>query len=478
MGKNVERGSKLYIYMIPLNIISLRFMLILQNCSISTLRNVVDAFQKSVDTEDKAWVEDTVINPDMQKSLMTMCLLTVPNAMKQYLPSKNGKSKDTTALTKLGALRPIVKTFLTAYVKVLTTFTDADTIRGVLRAGLPILPYMSSFPKLGKRFLQRLLLFWVGQDMTLRVAAFLVIRQMATMAPFTEPCLRSCLQQYLSVAKEVNVHTLQLVSYLEQCLIELYGVDPCVAYQCAFVAVRHVALDLRQAITTRSRESRILVYSQQTVMRLALMGKVLQRHYGSSTPMRHLLLPYVQTVLAVIQLLPSVQYFPLRLRCASMLNDVATASNSFIPIASTLLPILNSTPLLTHSEPSTAPPIDLSLAVKMPSLRTSKSPALKSRYTRLPRHVVASLLDESVWQLARHYAHLGSHIAFPEACVASTIAPGTHCKAKHQSTRRHCPSRPHPSGQRLEPMDGRTTCQTSPLDPGDVNAVVCSFFKL
>lgn len=62
--------------------------------------------------------------------------------------------------------------------------------------------------------------------------------------------------------------------------------------------------------------------------------------YGSDNNFKPLAYPLAQILQGVATLVPTVRYFPLRLRCIRMLNRIASATGTFIPVSSLLLDML------------------------------------------------------------------------------------------------------------------------------------------
>ena len=62
--------------------------------------------------------------------------------------------------------------------------------------------------------------------------------------------------------------------------------------------------------------------------------------YNSESDLKQLAYPLTQIISGVARLVPTAQYFPLRLRCINMLNHIAASTNSFIPVSNLLLDML------------------------------------------------------------------------------------------------------------------------------------------
>lgn len=67
--------------------------------------------------------------------------------------------------------------------------------------------------------------------------------------------------------------------------------------------------------------------------------KVLCTHRDTDD-LQPLVYPLVQIINGVARLVPIARYFPLRVQCAKMLNRLASATMTFVPVASLLVDML------------------------------------------------------------------------------------------------------------------------------------------
>ena len=72
--------------------------------------------------------------------------------------------------------------------------------------------------------------------------------------------------------------------------------------------------------------------------------------YGQEPDFRPLAYPLTQIISGVARLVPTARYFPLRMRCIRMLNCIAAATNTFIPVSMPLLDMIEMKEL--HSPPT------------------------------------------------------------------------------------------------------------------------------
>lgn len=119
--------------------------------------------------------------------------------------------------------------------------------------------------------------------------------------------------------------------------------------------------------------------------------------------------------------MPTPRYFPLRLRCVAMLNQLCRATDSFAPIAPVLLEMLDFSGFKKRAKAPGAPH-DMGLI-----LRVSKS-ALRT----------ASFQDVSMegllLALADHLAQWSCHVAFPELAFPVLVRLRRFAKASGRGT--------------------------------------------
>lgn len=61
---------------------------------------------------------------------------------------------------------------------------------------------------------------------------------------------------FQSNAKQSNTHTLTHIAFLRSAMCELLNVDVAVSYQVAFMSVRYLAIQLRNAHAIKTKETR------------------------------------------------------------------------------------------------------------------------------------------------------------------------------------------------------------------------------
>ncbi|KAI2510548.1 Noc2p family [Fragilaria crotonensis] len=181
----------------------------------------------------------------------------------------------------------ILQSFFKATLHLLSEGKDPKQLSFVLRALGKYIPFLTPLPKIAQLLLRSLTNLWSApldssEDyQVVRLNAFIRIRQMAITQPF--PFIEDCLKKtYLAYAKRAKYGTsatvtsvLPTLTFMGNCIVELYSLDFHSSYQHAFVYIRQLALHLRSAMQKKTAEAFQVVYCWQYVHCLKLWSAVL-----------------------------------------------------------------------------------------------------------------------------------------------------------------------------------------------------------
>lgn len=258
------------------------------------------------------------------------------------------------------ALKMSIQSFIKATLHLMAEAKEAKLLSFIIKSLANYVPYLSAFPRLGKALLKALTSKWASTSdasesyQTVRLNAFLRIRQLALTQPFPfiELCLKSTYLAYAKASKFANASTvsslLPQLTFMGNCVVELYSLDYASSYQHAFVYIRQLALHLRSALQKKTPDTFRIVYCWQYMHCLKLWTAVLAASSGKTGDgddegalMRSLIYPLVEIVFGVAKLIPSTRHLPLRLHCVRYLQQLAAASEMFIPTTSILLEVFD-----------------------------------------------------------------------------------------------------------------------------------------
>lgn len=256
--------------------------------------------------------------------------------------------------------KPILMTFFKASLHILSEAKEPELVVYVLKSLTNYIPYMTPFPRIAESMLKTLTGLWSApidssEDyQVVRLHSFLRIRQMALTQPFPfiEECLKKLYLAYAQRAKFATAATvtsaLPTLTFMGNCVVELYSLDYHSSYQHAFIYIRQLALHLRTAMQKKTPEAMSTVYCWQFLHCLKLWVAVLTEacqsqddgvSSGEDQLLRSLVFPLCQVILGTVNLIPSTRYLPLRLHCVRLLQQLAAAGEMFIPTTSILLDV-------------------------------------------------------------------------------------------------------------------------------------------
>lgn len=392
--------------------------------SLRALRQVVLAFRAAayISTEDGRVQKYTISSPDIYHQLLVLALEHVPTMLGHHLPAKessSGKVRIATDSKKYRTLSPLLKSHATSVHYLLENLSDAPTINLTLSSLMPLLPYTLSFKKVVKALVKTVVNIWSepsSSDVT-RINAFLLIRRFIIIgdASIREAVLKITYQGLVRGSRITNTHTLAGINLMKNSAAELWGLDSVIGYTTGFIYIRQLAVHLRASTTHAGKESYKTIYNWQYTHSLDFWSRVLAAHCSSQTnpqlkkpqdsALHPLIYPLVQIISAALRLVPTPVFFPLRFHLTRALIRLSLATNTYIPLAPSLLEVLNSSELTKAPKPSTLKPIDFST-----TLRAHKA------YLRT-RVYQDGLGTELCFLLVEFFACWAKHIAFPELAM-------------------------------------------------------------
>ncbi|KAI9885344.1 MAG: hypothetical protein M1823_002853 [Watsoniomyces obsoletus] len=358
--------------------------------SLRALKQVIFAFRTAAhinDTDEKAY-KYSISSADVYHELLLLTLKHVPEVLQHHLPVKetpSGKIRLNAESKKYRDLTSVLKSHATSLHHLLTTLSDAATLKLTLTSIIPLLPYFLSFKKYLRGLIKSVVAIWSDPASTeaTRVTAFLVLRRLVVIgdAGLRETSLKSVYQGLVKGSRNTNMHTLPGVNLMKNSAAELWVLDANVGYTTGFTFIRQLAIHLRSCITNPTKDSYKSVYNWQFIHSLDFWSRVLSMSCSTSTsnstktkesPLTPLIYPVVQITLGTTRLIPTAQYFPLRFQLIRSLLRLGSSTGTYIPLAPLLLEVLSSPELRKAPKASTLKPLDFGSAIRAPKsyLRT------------------------------------------------------------------------------------------------------------
>ncbi|KAK4191810.1 putative nucleolar complex protein 2 [Podospora australis] len=396
--------------------------------SLRAAKQTVIAFRCAahLNEEDEDTVQRySITDPNVFHDILVVSLKHIPEALQHHLPvkeSSSGKVYVQTETKKFKTLSNLIKSFTASIIRLLGTLSDDATVKLTLSALEPLLPYLLSFRKLLKVLIKTVVAFWSqpASSETARITAFLVLRRLVVVADkgVRESVLKATYQGLVSGCRVTNHNTIAGINLMKNSAAELWGFDQSLGYTTAFSSIRQLAIHLRNSIVNNKNDSFRAIYNWQYVHSLDFWSSVLAEHCsplkeaeaGKESQLKPLIYPLVQVTLGAMRLIPTALYFPLRFQLIRSLLRLSRATDTYIPLASALLEVLNSAEMKKPPKSSTLKPIDFSTSYKAPK-------------SYLRTRVYQDGVGEQVVELLSEFFVLWSkNIAFPEFSLPVIIS--------------------------------------------------------
>ncbi|TQS34989.1 hypothetical protein Golomagni_04604 [Golovinomyces magnicellulatus] len=383
--------------------------------SLRAMRQVVLAFRTAahVNEDDGNKNKYSILNPEVYHDLVVTALNNIPLVLQHHLPIKESSSGKT--------LTPLLKSHSTSINHLLVTLSDPATVKMTLSSITQLIPYFIPFKKILKSIVQSVVDIWsnISYSEATRITAFLALRRLVVIGDpgIREVVLKTVYQGLVKSSRSTTIHTIQGINLMKNSAAELWGIDASVGYTTGFTFIRQLAIHLRNSITKNQKESYKTVYNWQYIHSLDFWSCVLSEHScplkeaeaGKESELKPLIYPTVQITLGALRLIPTATYFPLRFHLIRSLLRISRATGTYIPLASPLLEVLNSSEMKKAPKSSTLKPFDFVF-----NYRAQK--------TYLHTRVYQDNLSEQIVELLSEFFVLWStSIAFPELALPVVI---------------------------------------------------------
>lgn len=233
---------------------------------LTVIRNVIESFKAAVDqASGESSCGFKVEDSDMFNAVVNLCLVDLLPAIKKYLKlpiqtqNSEGKiiaAKKSKNWKKIGF---IVKGYLIQILNILNVVSDVSILATLLHHTLDLIPFFISFSHLNRKLIKKMIQLWSEGEEKVRIISFLCILRISRneerfMLSFI---LKKLYLSYVKNCKFTTIDTWPSINFMTRSLIELYSLDHILAYQHAFVFIKQLAIQLRNAMTIKKKVRKV-----------------------------------------------------------------------------------------------------------------------------------------------------------------------------------------------------------------------------
>lgn len=361
-------------------------------------------------------------NSETFSKILIFTLGEADNLFREHLGLTNSRVKKETILEmkntqKWKAVKPLIKSYLRSCLFLLNDASETEILRFALARIRASTIFFAAFPSLQRRLIKIAVHLWATGEGTLSSLSFLIIRDLSSMLGSNgfDSCWIKMYKAFIANSKFAEPILHKHMQFLRDSFVELCSLDVHRTTTRAKASIQQLTKILHQGFRTKKQEAVKMMCSWQYINCIDLWVKFIAANF-QDYDFQTLLYNIIQIINGVAALFPGPRYLPLRIKCIQWLNYLSSSSGIFIPVASTVLDILEHIPGKEGKNPGAH--FNHLSALQLPKNW------LKSR------NFMEECVLSSIELLSAHFAQWSYSISFPEL---ATI-PLTQFKKFHATT--------------------------------------------
>lgn len=212
----------------------------------------------------------------------------------------------------------------------------------MVRKALKYIPFYLKSEGLTKKLLKEIIRLWAESSEKVRVICLLCLIRIYTKLQDKEKrqhVIKKLYTTFLDKCRVTKNETMSMIGFMRHSLVELYKIDPQLAFKQSQTSCQQLSLTLKNATTHKNEDTYKTVLNWQYANCLILLSQLITSH-DEDSPVKSLTQQVIQLNLESINLLTSPRYYPYYCHLIENLIHISISANVFIPILPLIISIL------------------------------------------------------------------------------------------------------------------------------------------
>lgn len=230
-----------------------------------------------------------------------------------------------------------------AELKLLVEHLNKDPKLLFIRKALKYIPHYLKSEGLTKKLLKVVIKLWAEAGEKVRVVCLLCLIRLYTKMKEKEKkqlVIKQLYNTFLDKCRITKLETMSMIGFMRHSLIELYKIDPDIAFAQAQTSCQQLTLTLKNAFNHKNEETYKTVLNWQFANCLILLSNLIISQDDESR-IRSLTHQVIQLNLGALNFLSSPRYYPFYCHIIENLINLSSSSKLFIPVLPHILSILD-----------------------------------------------------------------------------------------------------------------------------------------
>lgn len=213
----------------------------------------------------------------------------------------------------------------------------------LVRKALKYIPFYLKSEGLTKKLLKEIIRLWAEAGEKIRVVCLLCLIRIYTKLQDKERkqlVIKKLYTSFMDKCRVTKQDTMSMIGFMRHSLIELFKLDPEIAFKQAQASCQQLSVTLKNAYTHKNEETYKTVLNWQFANCLKLLSNLITSH-DTGSPVKALTNQIINLNLGALNFLTSPRYYPYYCHLIENLIGLSICTKLFIPVIPPMLSIMN-----------------------------------------------------------------------------------------------------------------------------------------